>query len=245
MSLSAVRVGRLLRCCCAPLGLFVVAAAVAGLAGRPRSRGALARRGVPGDPHRGEEGGGHGVLRRRTSATRRGSGSDYHAGTTWAPVGQTPIVKATGAWHSLRMISAVTAQGLLRLSTYTAASPARGSSVRQEAHARHRPPGLPGRRRPPHPRFKLVKKFAACTNGRFKLFVLPAYSPQQTPTRGCGRTSSTTVSGAPASRPRRVQDQGHQVATPPAETSAHRPGVLHRPPTSATSPHDQVNRAIR
>ena len=45
--------------------------------------------------------------------------SDYHAGTTWAPVGQTPVVKATGARHSLNMISAVTAQGLLRFSTYT------------------------------------------------------------------------------------------------------------------------------
>jgi transposase len=45
--------------------------------------------------------------------------SDYHAGTTWAPIGQTPIVKATGARHSLNMISAVTAQGLLRFSTYT------------------------------------------------------------------------------------------------------------------------------
>src|SRR3954468_14340475 len=43
----------------------------------------------------------------------------YHAGTTWAPVGQTPVVKATGARHSLNMISAVTAQGLLRFSTYT------------------------------------------------------------------------------------------------------------------------------
>jgi hypothetical protein len=45
--------------------------------------------------------------------------SDYHAGTTWAPVGQTPVVKATGARHSLNMISAVTAKGLLRFSTYT------------------------------------------------------------------------------------------------------------------------------
>ena len=37
--------------------------------------------------------------------------SDYHAGTTWAPAGQTPVVKATGARHSLNMISAVTARG--------------------------------------------------------------------------------------------------------------------------------------
>src|SRR5918911_2730508 len=52
-------------------------------------------------------------------ADEAGIRSDYHAGTTWAPVGRTPMVKATGARHSLNMISAVTAQGLLRFSTYT------------------------------------------------------------------------------------------------------------------------------
>jgi hypothetical protein len=52
-------------------------------------------------------------------ADEAGIRSDYHAGTTWAPVGQTPVVKATGARHSLNMISAVTAQGLLRFSTFT------------------------------------------------------------------------------------------------------------------------------
>jgi DDE superfamily endonuclease len=52
-------------------------------------------------------------------ADEAGIRSDCHAGTTWAPVGRTPIVKATGARHSLNMISAVTAQGLLRFATYT------------------------------------------------------------------------------------------------------------------------------
>jgi hypothetical protein len=40
--------------------------------------------------------------------------SDYHAGTTWAPVGRTPVVKATVARFSLNMLSAVSAQGALR-----------------------------------------------------------------------------------------------------------------------------------
>ena len=63
-------------------------------------------------------------------ADEAGLRSDYHSGTTRAPVGQTPVVKATGARHSLNMISAVTAQGaaavlhlhwqlLLRFSTFT------------------------------------------------------------------------------------------------------------------------------
>src|SRR4051794_26141527 len=61
-------------------------------------------------------------------ADEAGIRSDYHAGTTWAPVGQTPVVKATGARHSLNMISAVTAQGLLRFPPTPAASPPPGSS---------------------------------------------------------------------------------------------------------------------
>ena len=61
VSLSAVSVGRLLR----TLGLVAAAAAVAGLAGRPRRRAALARRGVPGDPRAGQGRGGDDLLRRR------------------------------------------------------------------------------------------------------------------------------------------------------------------------------------
>lgn len=52
-------------------------------------------------------------------ADESGLRSDYHAGTTWAPGGQTPIVKATGNWHSPNMVSAVSAQGRLRFSTFT------------------------------------------------------------------------------------------------------------------------------
>lgn len=43
-------------------------------------------------------------------ADEAGIRSDYYAGTTWAPVGQTPVVKVTGARFSLNMISAVTAR---------------------------------------------------------------------------------------------------------------------------------------
>lgn len=39
--------------------------------------------------------------------------SDYHSGTTWAPVGQTPRVRGTGKRHSVNMISAVGATGAL------------------------------------------------------------------------------------------------------------------------------------
>src|SRR3954471_9228555 len=52
--------------------------------------------------------------------------SDYHAGTTWAPVGRTPTVSATGARFGLNMISAISAQGALRFSVFTGTFTAAG-----------------------------------------------------------------------------------------------------------------------
>jgi hypothetical protein len=46
-------------------------------------------------------------------ADEAGLRSDYHGGTTWAPVGRTPIVRTTGARHSINTISAVTGKGAM------------------------------------------------------------------------------------------------------------------------------------
>src|SRR5687767_12594049 len=51
-------------------------------------------------------------------ADEAGVRSDYHAGTTWAQVGRTPVVRTTGARHSVNLVSAVTAQGALRFAAY-------------------------------------------------------------------------------------------------------------------------------
>ena len=50
-------------------------------------------------------------------ADESGMRSDHHAGTTWAPAGRTPLVKATGARYSLNMLSAVNALGHFRFMT--------------------------------------------------------------------------------------------------------------------------------
>src|SRR5919106_838306 len=50
------------------------------------------------------------------AAVARWKHSDYHAGTTWAPVAQTPAVRTTGARFGLNLISAISAQGALRFS---------------------------------------------------------------------------------------------------------------------------------
>jgi transposase len=108
--------------------------------------------------------------------------SDYHAGTTWAPVGATPIVKATGARHSINMISAVSAQGLLRFSVFHGSCTAAvfiGFCKKLIADT-DGPVYLIVDGHPTH-KAKATKDFVASTDGRLKLFVLPAYSPQLNP----------------------------------------------------------------
>lgn len=51
-------------------------------------------------------------------ADEAGIRSDYYAGTTWSPVGQTPVVTSTGNQFAVNMISAVSAQGALRFAVY-------------------------------------------------------------------------------------------------------------------------------
>jgi len=50
-------------------------------------------------------------------ADEAGIRSDNHAGTSWAPTGKTPVVKATGARFGFNMLSAVNAQGHFRFMT--------------------------------------------------------------------------------------------------------------------------------
>ena len=119
--------------------------------------------------------------RRSTSATRPGSART----TTPAPPGPRsgrPRGQGHRARHSLNMISAVTAQGLLRFSTYTGSfTGARFIEFCRKLMAdTDGPVYLVVDGHPTH-RSKLVKEFVASTDGRLRLFVLPAYSPQLNP----------------------------------------------------------------
>lgn len=51
-------------------------------------------------------------------ADEAGCRTDHHAGTTWAPVGQTPAVKRTGKRESIGMISAVSMRGSMHWMVY-------------------------------------------------------------------------------------------------------------------------------
>jgi hypothetical protein len=55
--------------------------------------------------------------------------SDAAAGRSWAPVGQTPVIKRTGKRFRVNMISAVSNTGMLRFRLFTGSSPERCSST--------------------------------------------------------------------------------------------------------------------
>ena len=115
-------------------------------------------------------------------ADEAGIRSDYHAGTTWSPVGQTPQVKNTGARYSVNMISAVSAKGALRFAVYEGNTNAATfiDFCKRLLHDAPGPVYLIVDGHPAH-RATAAKEFAASTEGRLKLFLLPGYSPELNP----------------------------------------------------------------
>jgi transposase len=127
------------------------------------------------------------ALAKRTGATiyfgdEAGVRSDAHAGTTWAPVGQTPVVRTTGARFGLNLISALSPRGSLRFMVV----PGRLTAVKFCIFLRrllHNAPGpvfLIVDGHPTH-RAAAVKQFVQATEGKLRLFTLPAYSPELNP----------------------------------------------------------------
>jgi len=115
-------------------------------------------------------------------ADEAGIRSDYHAGTTWAPVGRTPVVRATGARFSLNMLSAVSAQGALRFVIHegTVNAAVFIDFCRRLLRDADGPVYLVVDGHPAH-RARATTEFVASTDGRLKLFLLPAYSPELNP----------------------------------------------------------------
>ena len=115
-------------------------------------------------------------------ADEAGIRSDYHPGTTWSPVGQTPEVKNTGARYSVNMISAVSAKGALRFAVYEGLTNAATfiDFCKRLLHDASGPIYLIVEGHPAH-RATATKKFVASTEGRLKLFRLPGYSAELNP----------------------------------------------------------------
>lgn len=108
--------------------------------------------------------------------------SDYHSGTTWAPIGQTPVVTATGKRVSVNMISSVNARGRLhfRLAEGRLSAAAFIDYLRALLRDVRGKIFLIVDGHPAH-KAKKVQEFVASIHGRLTLFFLPGYSPNLNP----------------------------------------------------------------
>ena len=115
-------------------------------------------------------------------ADEAGIRSDYHAGTTWSPAGQTPVVTNTGSRFPVNMISAVSAKGALRFAVYDGTTNATTfiDFCKRLLHDAPGPVYLVVDGHPAH-RAAATKEFAASTAGRLRLIFLPVYSPELNP----------------------------------------------------------------
>jgi transposase len=115
-------------------------------------------------------------------ADEAGIRSDNHAGTTWAPVGQTPVVKATGARFGFNMLSAVNALGHFRFMTVegTVTATVFREFLKRMITGMDRKIFLVVDGHPTH-KAKLVRQFVADHSERIELFFLPPYSPELNP----------------------------------------------------------------
>lgn len=160
-------------------------------------------------------------------ADESGIRSDHHAGTTWAPKGETPVVAATGKRFSINLISAISPRGALRFRVVE-------GSVTGEVFAGFVQRLLEDTPEPEkvflvvdgHPthRSRAVKRTIEAAKGRLELFFLPPYSPELNPDeqvwgyvksrigRGAVETRET-LKHAAASLLRSLQKLPHKVAS--------------------------------
>lgn len=108
--------------------------------------------------------------------------SDYHSGTTWAPVGKTPVVKTTATRHRVNLISAISARGVLRfmITEENVTASVFIEFLKRLIHKSERHVFLIVDNHAVH-RSREVCEFVKATNGRLKLFFLPPYSPELNP----------------------------------------------------------------
>lgn len=115
-------------------------------------------------------------------ADEAGIRSDYHTGTTWAPVGETPVVTVTGRRFSFNMISAVSPRGDVRFMIHegSVTAPVFKEFLKRLMLGATKPIYVVVDGHSIH-KAKLVRDYVDSQKGNLKLFYLPPYSPHLNP----------------------------------------------------------------
>lgn len=108
--------------------------------------------------------------------------TDYHAGTTWAPIGQTPVVTGSAVRHAVKMVSAIGQRGELSFQVHEGTMNAERfiEFLASLVHDFDTPVFLVVDGSSVH-KASIVTDYVASTQGRLELFFLPPYSPELNP----------------------------------------------------------------
>jgi transposase len=108
--------------------------------------------------------------------------TDFHAGTTWAPVGRTPVLQGTGKRRSISMVSAVSPRGELHFDIQEKGIKADDflAFCKKLIGDAGCPVFLIVDNSQVH-RAVILKEYARDSNGMLTLFFLPPYSPDLNP----------------------------------------------------------------
>jgi len=108
--------------------------------------------------------------------------SDYHSGTTWGAIGETPVVRTTGQRVSCNMLSAISAKGEICFMVTTGRVNAGVfiEFLKRLISGGKRKVFLIVDGHPSH-RAKKTKRFVESVKDRLALFFLPPYSPELNP----------------------------------------------------------------
>jgi transposase len=129
--------------------------------------------------------------------------SDYHAGTTWAPVGRTPVVSKTGERFTINMVSAINTAGDIHFDLVEGSfnSDKFIRFCRQVLHDANSPVWLVVDGAKYH-HSKATMEYVESTDGKLRIIQLPAYSPELNPDEWVWRNIKTHNTGRSASRTR-------------------------------------------
>lgn len=108
--------------------------------------------------------------------------TNYHAGTTWAPVGKTPVVEGSGKYTSISMVSAISPRGELHFEIHDQGTKKEEflAFCKKLVEDAGRPVFLILDNSQVH-RSLILKEYAEESNGRLTIFFLPSYSPDLNP----------------------------------------------------------------
>jgi transposase len=115
--------------------------------------------------------------------------SDFHAGTTWSPKGQTPVIKVTGARFSTNMVAAISTRGHLRfmVNQGTVNAEVLCDFLKRLMHNAQQPIFLIWDGHPTH-KSKKVRECIESFEGKLEVYILPSYSPELNPTEQVWRS---------------------------------------------------------